>query len=71
MAIIKDENNKFNFELTGDHFIAWQVKRDGVTIEEATKENERKGDGQFWVRMDGQDVEELEAFTKKIFGRLN
>ena len=71
MAIIKDENNKFNFELTDDHFIAWQVKKDGVTIEEATKENERKGDGQFWVRMDSQDVEELEAFTKKIFGKLN
>jgi|TARA_R100000149_G_C5804332_1_gene90289 hypothetical protein len=71
MAIIKDENNKFNFELTDDHFIAWQVRRDGVTIEEATKVNERKGDKQFWVRMDGQDVEELEAFTKKIFGRLN
>jgi hypothetical protein len=71
MAIIKDENNKFNFELTDDHFIAWQVRRDGVTIEEATKVNERKGDKQFWVRMDGQGVEELEAFTKKIFGRLN
>jgi hypothetical protein len=71
MAIIKDENNKFNFELTDDHFIAWQVRRDGVTIEEATKVNERKGNKQFWVRMDGQDVEELEAFTKKIFGRLN
>ena len=71
MSIIKDENNKFNFQLTDDHFIAWMVREDKISIEEATKEKERKGDGQFWVRLNGQDVEELEAFTKKIFNKLN
>ena len=71
MSIIKDENSKFNFQLTDDHFIAWIVREDNISIIEATKENERKGDGEFWVRMGGQDVEELEAFTKKIFNKLN
>ena len=71
MSIIKDKDNKFNFELTNEHFIAWQVQRDEVTIEEATKENKHKGNGQFWVRMNSQEVDELEAFTKKLFNKLN
>ena len=38
-----------------------------MTIEEATKENKHKGNGQFFVRMNSQDVDELESFTKKQF----
>lgn len=71
MAIIKDEDSKFNFELTNKHFIAWLVQRDEMTIEEATKENKHKGNGQFFVRMNSQDVDELESFTKKLFNSLN
>ena len=71
MAIIKDEDSKFTFELTDEHFIAHLVKRNECSIEDATVQNKEKGSNEFWVRMSDQDVDELNAFTLKLFNKLN
>ena len=71
MAIIKDKDSKFNFELTDEHFIAHIVKSNECSIEDATIQNKEKGSNEFWVRMSDQDVDELNALTLKLFNKLN
>ena len=71
MSIIKDEDSKFTFELTDEHFIAHLVKKSEYSIEDATVENERKGSNEFWIKMSDEDVDELNGFTLKLFNKLN
>ena len=71
MSIIKDEDSKFTFELTGEHFIAHLVRKSEYSIEDATVENERKGSNEFWIKMSDEDVDELNGFTLKLFNKLN
>lgn len=71
MSIIKDEDSKFTFELTDEHFIAHLVSKSEYSIEDATVENERKGSNEFWIKMSDEDVDELNGFTLKLFNKLN
>jgi hypothetical protein len=71
MSIIKDEDSKFTFELTDEHFIAHLVRKSEYSIEDATVENERKGSNEFWIKMSDEDVDELNGFTLKLFNKLN
>jgi len=71
MSIIKDEDSKFTFKLTDEHFIAHLVSKNKCSIEDATIENERKGSNEFWIRMSEEDVDILNGFTLKLFNKLN
>tara|TARA_R110000764_G_scaffold16566_1_gene46279 strand:+ start:355 stop:570 length:216 start_codon:yes stop_codon:yes gene_type:complete len=71
MSIIKDEDSKFTFKLTDEHFIAHLVNKSKCSIEDATIENEKKGSNEFWIRMSDEDVDILNGFTLKLFNKLN